>query len=59
MVKDVDRSGGCHGHDQGKVRKKRKLFKVREKSGNFLKNQGKALILSKSVKSQGFLFSGL
>ena len=48
---------GCHG--QGKVREKRKFFKVREKSGNFLKGQGKSLILSKSVKSQGILFSGL
>ena len=33
--------------------------KVREKSGNFLRSQGKSLILSKSVKSQGILFSGL
>ena len=32
---------------------------VREKSGNFLKSQGKSLILSKSVKSQGILSSGL
>ena len=44
---------------QGKVREKRKFFKVREKSGNFLRSQGKSLILSKSVKSQGILFSGL
>ena len=29
------------------------------KSGNFLNSQGKSLILSKSVKSQGILFSGL
>ena len=48
---------GCHG--QGKVRENRKFFKVRENSGNFLKSQGKSLILSKSVKSQGILFSGL
>ena len=48
---------GCHS--QGKVRENRKFFKVREKSGNFLKSQGKSLLLSKSVKSQGILFSGL
>ena len=48
---------GCH--NQGKVRENRKFFKVREKSGNFLKSQGKSLLLSKSVKSQGILFSGL
>ena len=48
---------GCHG--QGKVREKQTFFKVREKSGNFLKSHGKSLILSKSVKSQGILFSGL
>ena len=29
---------GCYG--EGKVREKRKIFKVREKSGNFLKSQG-------------------
>ena len=29
---------GCYG--QGRVREKRKFFKVREKSGNFLKRQG-------------------
>ena len=44
---------------QGKVREKRKFFKVREKSRNFLRSQGKSLIFSKSVKSQGILFSGL
>ena len=33
------------------VREKQKYFKVREKSGNFLKSQGKSLILAKSVKS--------
>ena len=56
----------------GKVRERRKVFKVREKSGknenffkvreksvNFLKSQGKSLILSKSVKSEGILLSGL
>ena len=48
---------GCHG--QGKVREKRKFLKVRGKSGNFLKSQGKSLIFSKSVKSKGMLFSGL
>ena len=52
-----NKNQGCHC--QGKVRKKRKVFKVREKSGNLLKSQGKSLILSKSVKSQGILFSGL
>ena len=31
---------------------KRKFFKVREKSGNFLKSQGRSVILSKSVKSR-------
>ena len=42
------------------VREVRKIFKVREKSGNFLKSQGKSLILAKSVKSQGTpSFSGL
>ena len=46
---------GCHG--QGKVREKQKFFKVREKSGNFAKGQGKSQFLSKSVKSQGILFS--
>ena len=35
------------------MREKQKFLKVREKSGNFLKSQGKSLILSKSVKSQG------
>ena len=49
-------SQGCHG--QGKVREKQKFFKVREKSGNFAKSQGKSQFLSKSVKSQGILFSG-
>ena len=48
---------GCHG--QRKVREKRKFFKVREKSGNFLKSQGKSLILSKLVGSQGNWFFGL
>ena len=48
---------GCHC--QGKVPEKRKIFKVREKSGNFLKSLRKSLILSKSLKSQGILFSGL
>ena len=47
---------GCHG--QGKVRENQKFFKVREKSGNFAKGQGKSQFLSKSVKSQGILFSG-
>ena len=47
---------GCHG--QGKVRENQKFFKVREKSGNFAKGQGKYQFLSKSVKSQGILFSG-
>ena len=37
------------------VREKWKFFKVRE----FLNSQAKSLILSKSVKSQGILFSGL
>ena len=32
---------------------------VKEKSGNVLKSQGKSLISSKSVKSQGILSSGL
>ena len=45
---------GCHG--QEKVREKRKFFKVREKSGNFAKSQGKSQFLSKSVKSQGIFF---
>ena len=40
------------------VREKQKFFKIREKSGSFLKSQGKSLILSKSVKSQRILFSG-
>ena len=35
------------------VREKRKFFKVRVKSGNFAKGQGKSQFLSKSVKSQG------
>ena len=39
--------------------KKQKFFKVREKSGNDLKIRLKSLILSKSVKSQEILFSGL
>ena len=69
-VERVDCRRGCHG--QGKVREKRKVFKAREKSGknenffevreksvNFLKSQGKSLILSKSVKSEGILLSGL
>ena len=43
----------------GKNRGKTKIFKVREKSGNFLKSRGKSLVLSKSVKGQGILFSGL
>ena len=30
---------GCH--DQGKAREKQKFCKVREKSGNFVKGQGK------------------
>ena len=47
---------GCHG--QGKVREKQKFFKVREKSGNVGKSQGKSQFLSKSVKSQGIFFSG-
>ena len=29
-------------HGQGKVREKQKFFKVREKSGNFAKSQGKS-----------------
>ena len=29
---------GCHG--RGKVREKQNFFKVREKSGNFVKGQG-------------------
>ena len=45
---------GCHG--QGKVREKQKFFKVREKSGNFAKSQGKSQFLSKSVKSQGIFW---
>ena len=36
-----------------------KVATFREKSGNFLKSQGKSLILSKSVKGQVILFSGL
>ena len=47
---------GCHG--QGKVRENQNFFKVREKSGNFAKSQGKSQFFSKSVKSQGILFSG-
>ena len=31
---------GCHG--LGKVRERQKFFKVREKSGNFVKGQGKS-----------------
>ena len=31
----VDFKQGCHG--QGKLREKQKVFKVREKSGNFVK----------------------
>ena len=48
----------CHsflpsrGLPQGKVTEKRRFFKAREKSGNFVKSQGNSLILSKSVKSQ-------
>ena len=34
---------------------KQKIFKVRQKSGNFAGSQGKSFILSKSVKSQGIL----
>ena len=69
-VERVDCRRGCDG--QGKVRERRKVFKAREKSGknenffevreksvNFLKSQGKSLILSKSVKSEGILLSGL
>ena len=37
----------------GKIRKKN----IFSRSGNLLKSQGKSLILSKSVKSQGILFS--
>ena len=36
---------------------KTKLFKFREMSGNFLKSQGKSLMMSKSAKSQRILFS--
>ena len=49
LAKDLKHFQGCHG--QGKVREKRNFFKVREKSGTFLKSQGKSLILAKSVKS--------
>ena len=45
--------------DRDRINKVATVFKVREKSGNFSKHQGKSLILSKSVKSQGILFSGL
>ena len=38
---------------------KSKVAMVREKSGNFLKSHAKSLILSKSVISQGILFSSL
>ena len=55
-IKKVLQGQGCHG--QGKVRENQKFFKVREKSGNFAKGQGKSQFLSKSVKSQGILFSG-
>ena len=49
----------CHsfrpsrGLPQGKVTEKRRFFKVREKSGNFVKSQRNYLISSKSAKSQG------
>ena len=52
-----NKNQGCHCW--GKVGGRRKVFKVRKKSANLLKSQGKSLILSKSVKSQGILFSGL
>ena len=46
---------GSHG--QGKVREKRKKFKVREKSGNFEFSQGNLKFWQKSGKSQGILES--
>ena len=45
--------------DRDGINKVATVFKVREKSGNFSKHQGKSLILSKSLKSQGILYSGL
>ena len=45
---------GCHG--QRKVREKRKFFKVREKSGNFLKSQEKSYIVKVSEKSGNSVF---
>jgi len=47
---------GCHG--QGKSQGKKYFFKVREKSGNFVKSQGKLATLKKSGKisfGQGIL----
>ena len=45
---------GCQrsGKSQGKFL----FFKVREKSGNFVKSQGKSLDMGKSGKSQGILW---
>ena len=49
----------CHsfrpsrGLPQGKVTEKRRFFKVREKSGNFVRSQRNSLISSESAKSQG------
>ena len=44
---------------QGKVREIWFFFKVREKSGNFVKRSGKLEILQKSGKSQGIFKSCL
>ena len=43
------------GKSQGKL----KIFQGQGKVGEFFKSQGKSLMLSKSVKSQGILFSCL
>ena len=44
--------------DRDRINRVATVLKVREKSGNFSKRQGKFLILLKSVKSQGILYSG-
>ena len=50
----IDVLQGCQrsGKSQGKIL----FFKVREKSGNFVKSQGKSLDMGKSGKSQGIFW---
>ena len=45
---------GCHC--QGKVREKRKFFKVREKSGNFFKKSGEIFDIVKVSEKSGNSF---